>query len=129
MKGKLNRRLGFTIIEIIVAVVIMAALFTVLVNSLSGVRARAERSPKQAQIMKDAVIYKQEVAQLIENGIKDPARIKDIMENRHDKDPFGEEYKFEIDGSALTVKPGTSATEAGLHDEVIILDAPAAAHS
>lgn len=109
------------------AVVIMAALFTVLVNSLSGVRARAERSPKQAQIMKDAVIYKQEVAQLIENGIKDPARIKDIMENRHDKDPYDQDYKFEISGKTLTVKPGTSATDAGLHEEVITLDHAAAA--
>lgn len=43
-------------------VVVISAFFTVLVNSLSGVRGRAERSPKQAQIMKDAVIYKQELS-------------------------------------------------------------------
>lgn len=123
MKSKLNRRRGFTIVEIIVAVVIMAALFTVLANSLSGARKRAERSTKQARIREDAVVYKEEVDALIAESFKAKvgANIAAYLGGRHDKDPYDQDYTFTINGDVLTVKPGTSATDAGLHEEVITL--------
>ena len=123
MKSKLNKRQGFTIIEIIVAVVIMAALFTVLANSLNGARKRAERSTRQARIREDAVVYKEEVEGLIADSFKAKvgADIAAYLDDRHDKDPYDQDYTFDITGSVLTVTPGTSATDAGLHEEIITL--------
>jgi hypothetical protein len=65
IKSKLNRRRGFAIVEIIVVVVIISALFTVLVNTLDSTRGRAESGPRQARVMEDAVIFKEEVSRLI----------------------------------------------------------------
>ena len=45
IKSKLNRRRGFAIVEIIVVVVIISALFTVLVKSLGSAAQRAESGP------------------------------------------------------------------------------------
>ena len=123
MKSKLNRRRGFTIVEIIVAVVIMASLFTVLVNSLNGARKRAERSTKQARVREDAVIYKQEVDGLLADSFKakSGAQIKVYLDARNDKDPYGENYVFTVNGTTLTVQPGPQAIADGLHAEVITL--------
>lgn len=123
MKSKLNRRQGFTIIEIIVAVVIMAALFTILANSLNNARKRAERSTRQARVREDAVIYKDEVDGLIADSFLGGkgTEIRDYLNGRGDKDPYGDNYTFTVVGSTLTVKPGNSAATAGVHEEVIAL--------
>ena len=123
MKSKLNRRRGFTIIEIIVAVVIMAALFTILANSLNNARKRAERSTKQARVREDAVIYKEEVDGLIADNFLGGkgTDIEDHLNARKDKDPFGEDYTFSVAGNTLKVIPNATAKAAGLHDEVITL--------
>ena len=120
IKSKLNRRRGFAIVEIIVVVVIISAFFTVLVKTLDSARGRAESGPGQARVMEDAVIFKGEVTQLINNGIADPIKIKEIMEARGGKDQYGNSYEFEIAGSILTIKPGN-----GLHEEVVTLDVTA----
>lgn len=101
-------------------VIIITALFTVLVNSLGIAAQRAERSAGQARIREDAVVYKEEVSQLINNGIADAVKIKKIMEVRGGKDQYGNSYEFEIAGSILTIKPDN-----GLHEEVVTLDVTA----
>jgi prepilin-type N-terminal cleavage/methylation domain-containing protein len=123
MKSKLNRRRGFTIVEIIVAVVIMGALFTILVNSLGNARKRAERSTKQARVREDAVIYREEVDALISESFqgKKGADIAKYLKSRHDKDPYGQDYSFTITGDKLMVQPGSKAEKEGLHEEVIKL--------
>lgn len=101
-------------------VVIISAFFTVLVKTLDSARGRAESGPRQARVMEDAVIFKEEVTQLINNDIADPIKIKEIMEARGGKDQYGNSYEFEIAGSILTIKPGN-----GLHEEVVTLDVTA----
>ena len=123
MKSKLNRRRGFTVIEIIVAVVIMAALFTVLVKSLDGAKTRAERSTKQTRIKEDALMYKEEVEQMLEDNFKGKkgADIASYMNKRGDKDPNNENYIFGIQGTTFGLKPGPTAIAAGIHEEILPL--------
>ena len=91
MKSKLNRRRGFTIAEIIIAVAIMATLVAVLMKGLQTSRANIKRDTYQAELNKRIVnIAAKAEAYAFKNG-----NVNGFTPDSDDeKDPVGETYAF-----------------------------------
>jgi prepilin-type N-terminal cleavage/methylation domain-containing protein len=104
MKSKLNRRRGFTIAEIIIAVAIMATLVAVLMKGLQTSKANIKRDT-----------YKLEANRRIKNlGVKAEAHvfqngtIGDFKPDPEDlEDPVGETYVFNAASPAKSGDPYT----------------------
>ena len=95
MKSKLNRRRGFTIAEIIIAVAIMATLIAVLMKGLQTSRANIKRDTYQAEIKKRALtIGAKAEAYVLEHG----SITGFTVASDDKKDPVGEDY-------AVTAEP------------------------
>lgn len=89
MKSKLNRRRGFTIAEIILAVAIMAVLVSVMMKGLQSSRANIRRDTYQAEVNKRAInIGAKAEAYVFKNGT-----ISAFVADSADlEDPVGETY-------------------------------------
>ena len=89
MKSKLNRRRGFTIAEIIIAVAIMATLIAVLMKGLQTSRANIKRDTYQAELKKRALtIGAKAEAHVFEHGSLDGFK----PDSDDLKDPVGGTY-------------------------------------
>ena len=91
MKSKLNRRRGFTIAEIIIAVAIMATLIAVLMKGLQTSRNNIKRDTYQAELKKRMLtIAAKAEAHLFEHGslTNFTADANDLI------DPVGQTYVF-----------------------------------
>ena len=119
MKSKLNRRRGFTIAEIIIAVAIMATLIAVLMRGLQTSRTNIKRDTYQAELTKRALtIGAKAEAYVFEHG-----NLTGFTADAVDKtDPVGETYVVTPanpgnagDPYTVTVTPQTSGTLAGLN--------------
>ena len=91
MKSKLNRRRGFTIAEIIIAVAIMATLVAVLMKGLQTSRANIKRDKYQAEVNKRVInIGAKAEAYLFKYG-----NITNFSPDANDlADPVGATYAF-----------------------------------
>ena len=121
MKGKLNKRRGFTIVEIIVAVVIMSALMTIVMRSLQRAQTSAKRSTYQARVREDAVVFAQEAKRIIDDGVATTKDVANILNGYHAPDPgtAKDSYTFSVSKGILTVSPGTALKKIGVHEEKI----------
>ena len=91
MKSKLNRRRGFTIAEIIIAVAIMATLIAVLMKGLQASRANIKRDTYQAELNKRIV----NIAAKAEAYVFKEGTITNFSPDNDDiEDPVGETYAF-----------------------------------
>lgn len=121
MKSKLNRCRGFTIVEIIVAVVIMAALMTIVMRSLQRAQTSAKRSTYQARVREDAVVFAQEAKRIIDDGVAKTKDVANLLNGYKAPDPGtdSETYSFSVSKGVLTVSPGQGLKDMGVHDEKI----------
>ena len=118
MKSKLNRRRGFTIAEIIIAVAIMATLVAVMMKGLQSSRTNIKSDTYQAEINKRILtIGAKAEAYLFEHG-----NITSFSADPDDlKDPVGQQYTFAKanptkagDPYKITLTPAKSGTLEGL---------------
>lgn len=117
MKSKLNRRRGFTIAEIIIAVAIMATLIAVLMKGLQTSRANIKRDTYQAELKKRALtIGAKAEAYVFQNG-----KLAGFTADTTDlEDPVGQTYGVTTAGPTkngeytVTISPATSGVLAGL---------------
>ena len=127
MKSKLNRRQGFTIAEIIIAVAIMAALVAVLMRGLQSSRKSIERDTYRIAMRERAALIKGRIQAARFEGITPSTGLTNIsLTSEEKKDPFGENYTFAYDSTAnkLKITPATNGKlgKMGIADETFDVD-------
>ena len=118
MKSKLSKYRGFTIVEVLIAVAIMAILITAVMNGISGAKREARKKIWQTEVDKETL----HAVQLIENHMASNVGVPasdaaKAVENDLRKDPTGNKYTLTATaGGSVTLKPSGAVTAAGVVD-------------
>ena len=117
MKNKLSKYRGFTIVEVLIAVAVMAILITAVMNGISGAKREARQKIWQTEVDKEAL----HAAHLIEEYLSShpgstpseaikASAVKDSLR----KDPTGQTYNLAISTKgSMTLQPSKAVQDAG----------------
>lgn len=118
MKSKLNKRRGFTIAEIIMAVAIMAILIGTVMKSLQSSRESVKADMVRAEMVKRLSLAKAKIEAALANEKTPQGDLKDILGSDDLTDANGETYTFAYASQngtySITVTPGNKALNAGV---------------
>jgi prepilin-type N-terminal cleavage/methylation domain-containing protein len=122
MKSKLNRRQGFTIAEIIIAVAIMAALVAVLMRGLQSSRKSIQRDVYRLALRERASLIRGRIQAMKLEGAAPTADLGNLeLTSEEKKDPFGTDYSLSYDSKkeefTITPAPKGSLAAAGVTAE------------
>lgn len=123
MKSKLNKRRGFTIIEVLIAVAVMAILITAVMNGINGAKKEARQKIWQTEVKKEAL----HAVELVEDYMSShpTAAVADAaaaVKNNLRNDPTGNQYVLSssTNGLGITLTPSKGVTSAGV--QAVTLD-------
>ena len=123
MKSKLNKRRGFTIAEIIMAVAIMAILIGTVMKSLQSSRESVKADMVRAEMAKKYGLIKGKVEAALAGGLSIDTGLTYILSSKDLLDLNGEPYDIKftegLNGGqhTLTLSPGPKGTALGVTTE------------
>lgn len=117
MENKLSKYRGFTIVEVLIAVAIMAILITTVMNGISGAKREARQKIWETAVEKEAL----HAAQLIEGYLAShpgstpgDAAAASAVTDKLRRDPTGNAYTLTATTSgSITLKPSQAVQDAG----------------
>ena len=125
MKSKLNRRRGFTIAEIIMAVAIMGILIATVIKSLQSSKESIKADMVRAEMHKKVGLIKGRVEAAVIGGITPNAGLTNILRADDLKDFNGEAYTVAFtpgtpsEDYKLEIAPGAKGQALGITKETI----------
>ena len=117
MKSKLNKRRGFTIVEVLIAVAIMAILITAVMNGITGAKAEARKKIWQTEVDKETLHAIELVEQRMTNNPNETdATVAAAVKPSLRKDPTGGTYTLTIAAGKVTLAPSQVVKDVGVSD-------------
>ena len=117
MKSKLNKRRGFTIVEVLIAVAIMAILITAVMNGITGAKAEARKKIWQTEVDKETLHAIELVEERMTNNPNETdATVAAAVKPSLRKDPTGGTYTLTIAAGKVTLAPSQVVKDVGVSD-------------